>query len=244
MKCSYCGNELRDNSNFCTNCGARVSQAPIVPAPQQQPVQVVVAPTYSDAALGFNVRQTIEKSYIGPAMILIIITLFSIAAATLTAVFYDVVAISQKIYSAEVFMQLIRNVLYFAFSLVSAIASIKALAFPATKNINAFYSQRPFITVRRVLLIIMMAAGTAFIVLAFVLILILASAGTALWDFNIGMSSLLGDKGGAEFGQSVVSSMWGTLLLIFGAYGAGLAAWIVAFTMVSGTYGRVKRYYP
>lgn len=41
MKCSFCQTELPDNSNFCTNCGARLSQPNMVnphPMPMQPPM--------------------------------------------------------------------------------------------------------------------------------------------------------------------------------------------------------------
>ncbi|MBP5633168.1 MAG: zinc ribbon domain-containing protein [Clostridia bacterium] len=254
MFCKYCGHSVKDEAIFCTNCGSRLAVVPVVSETAQQPVRDVTnvkkvnvnnyaVPTYSDAAVGFNIRQAIEKSYVGPMLILIIATLFGVAATSFIALAIDVFALTQRIVTAEVFVQIIRNGLYFAFSLVSALATIKSLAFPLTKNINAFYSQRPFFTARRVVLIVTMATFTVQIVVLFVFLLISGSALSALTGVAAGIGSLTDPNAYTEAANEITTPMWTVFLAIIGIYGAILAAWIVGFTIVSGTYGRIKRYY-
>ncbi len=254
MFCKYCGHSVKDEAIFCTNCGSRLAVFPVVSETSQQPVQNVTnvkkvnvnnyaVPTYSDAAVGFNIRQAIEKSYVGPMLILIIVSLFGVAATSFLALSFDIIALTQGTITAEVFIQIVRNGLYFVFSLVSALATIKSLGFPVTKNINAFYSQRPFFTARRVVLIITMASVAAFVGLLFILIFLAMSATNCVSDINIGMGSLLGDDETVSFFRNSNITMWQEALLIMGVYGLVLAAWITGFVAVSGTYGRVKRYY-
>jgi DNA-directed RNA polymerase subunit RPC12/RpoP len=72
MFCKYCGHSVKDEAIFCTNCGSRLVVFPVVSETAQQPVQTVTnvkkvnvnnyaVPTYSDAAVGCNIRQAIEK---------------------------------------------------------------------------------------------------------------------------------------------------------------------------------------
>ena len=252
MKCKYCGNTVTEIGNFCVICGARLAADEIIPpvAPvaaaasveaEFHSIQVNVS---QDEAPGVKVRQIIERAYTGPLMILIVLSLFAVSAATLMAVIFDVQAITGRgVRNMEVFMQLTRNALYFVFSLVSAIAAIRSLAFPLTKNINAFYAQRPFFTVRRVLVIIMMAGGTVFMVGLFILILLMTSAASALSGVVVGMYSFIGDNEVVTMTLSENRQMWQIVLMLIGIFGSMLALWIVVLTTVSGTYGRVKRYY-
>ncbi|MBO4325865.1 MAG: hypothetical protein J5950_01165 [Clostridia bacterium] len=184
-----------------------------------------------DASPCFNIRQTVEKSYTGPAMTLIIITLFAIAATSLTAIVYDIAELAGGSFRLEVIMQLVRNALHCAFSLVSAIASVKALALPAAKNINAFYAQRPFMTVRRVLLITMMIIGTVWMASFAVILLVVGTGASARGLY----------KDAHWIGVNV--GTWQYVLLVIGIYVVAITAWIISFIMIAGTYGRITKYY-
>lgn len=52
MFCKYCGNQLKEDSKFCENCGAEVNQhaASATPVAQTQPVQ-----TANDAPKGLSI---------------------------------------------------------------------------------------------------------------------------------------------------------------------------------------------